>query len=171
MSRRFEPGHALCGEPPGWSRLIGVIFLLSGCQLVGVSRGTPEPAPIPEPPEREAVQPRQEIAVPQGDFRGVLLVEGESMQAHLLLLQEAGGGFSGILEGPVDFRAEGRGTVSGREVRLELSYGGECPGTMVLIGDWVPDSDTFSGIVRANDCTGPGQGTFRFSRFLLVFSH
>ena len=86
------------------------------------------------------------------------------MQAHLLLLPESGGEGRAILEGPVEFRAEGPAVARGSEIRIELSYGGACPGTMTLEGSWDSDAGLFSGIVRASDCTGRGQGTFRFYR-------
>ena len=156
-------------EGRGWARArfvltLSAAILLAGCQLVGVARESTEPPPPREAPPEPAPEPEIAVPLPEGEFRGELLVEGDRMPAHLALRRQTGSTFHGILEGPVEFRAEGPGTATGPELRLELSYGGDCPGTMTLEGSWDPDAGVLSGIVRASDCTGRGQGTFRFQR-------
>jgi hypothetical protein len=34
---------------------------------------------------------------------------------------------------------------------------------MILDGEWDPETGTVAGQVAASDCTGPAEGTFRFS--------
>ncbi len=147
----------------GLLALLAGVWLPGGCQLVGgtASARAPEPppaSPAPPPPETEEAT----VPLPQGEFRGEILVEGEALQAHLILQPEGDDELQAILEGPVDFRARGQGEVHGNKVHLRLSYGGDCPGTMILEGSWDPEARSYTGIIRASDCTGEGQGTFRF---------
>jgi hypothetical protein len=50
----------------------------------------------------------------------------------------------------------------GEEFRLDLSYGGSCPGHMRMVGRVEAGSGDITGSLRASDCTGDADGTFLF---------
>jgi hypothetical protein len=90
-------------------------------------------------------------------------MDGGELTAALQLIRDGRRDLRGILQAVSGLVAEGKGDLSGREFQLELVYGGQCPGRMLLVGEWDPDTDSVFGVVRASDCTGPAEGTFRFS--------
>ena len=83
------------------------------------------------------------------------------MAVNLSLSRRGDRELLGILVTPEGIRAEGEGSLRGREIRLELHYGGDCPGTMVLVGEWNQESNGIQGVVRASDCTGQAEGAFQ----------
>ena len=135
----------------------GALTLLAAltwsCQLGGGGR----PA--------EPSQPRAEappVPVPAGAFLGFIEIEGGRVDGTLTLTPAGGPEFEGFFESPPDLVALGRGRVRDREIRLELSYEGACPGRMVLDGRWEAASGNLTGVVTASDCTGEARGTFLF---------
>jgi len=126
---------------------------VSGCQLIGGSRST-----IQGPPGDEAMT----VPVPQGDFLGFLEIDGGRLNGTLTITPAGGVEIEGFLEVPPDMVAIGQGRMRDRDLRLELSYEGACPGQMTLVGRWVVGSGNLTGVVRARDCTGNAEGTFLF---------
>ncbi len=140
--------------PPGiLLRLLPLAFTIGACQMVGEGRTT-----IPTPVEAGPAPPG-----PEGTYGGHLNIDGGEVPASLTLIREGSGKLLGFLELPSELEAQGEGEVSGRSFRLELSYGGECPGRMVLVGRWEPGAEILTGVVRASDCTGKAEGSFRLS--------
>lgn len=138
--------------------VLAAVLLLApaGCQLVGSSAPGRE-ADVSAPP-------------PQGVFRGFLEIEGGRMEGDLTIEPTGGGRLEGAFEAPPDLMARGTGRFRNGELRLELRYGGPCPGGMTLQGRWVSSPGTYSGAVEASDCTGSARGTFLFNRRLNSFS-
>jgi len=131
------------------------ILVLAGCQAVGrtPARSGSDPGTSAGP-----VGPG-----PSGVFQGALIIGRSEMPAALELVRDGRRGLRGFLQAVSGLEAEGEGRLDGTKFQLELVYGGECPGKMALTGDWDPETDSLSGVVRATDCTGAGEGTFRFS--------
>ena len=137
------------------ARFLGLLCLgslfFSGCQIVGGGRGPEETGPLPPGTVRGVV------------YQGTLSLDGGDISAALELIREGGGEIRGALETTSGLRADGLGRLRGRNLRLTLSYGGDCPGRMDLDGEWLPEMGTYGGVVEAQDCTGQGRGTFFFS--------
>lgn len=91
-------------------------------------------------------------------------MDGGNIPAALEIIKEGGRSVRGSLQTDLGILAEGTGEIRGRTLRLDLSYGGECPGRMLLEGQWDQSEMVYEGTVDASDCTGKGRGTFRFSR-------
>jgi len=53
---------------------------------------------------------------------------------------------------------------NGGQVRLELEYNVQCPGTIVLYGAIIDQHTRLRGSVTATDCTGDAEGVFVFAR-------
>ena len=132
-----------------------LLLVVAGCQAVGRT-----PAPSESTPGTSA---RAAESGPSGVFHGALNMDGGEISAALQLIREGRRGLRGLLQAVSGLEAEGEGRLDGREFQMELVYGGECPGKMALTGEWDPETDSISGVVRATDCTGAGEGTFRFS--------
>jgi len=128
-----------------------LLIPFSACQFIGGSSPGPgEAAPSEGSPGRGAI------------YQGVLILDGGEMTAALELVP--GGGRS-VRAGPQTSSglvADGEGRVSGGRLRLELFYGGDCPGHMVLEGTWDREAPRYEGRLDAEDCTGGSTGTFRF---------
>jgi len=133
--------------------LAALILSGSSCQLVG-GTGPSEPSqPGPEGPP---------VPVPEGTFEGFVEIEGGRMSGILTLTPTEGSDFEGFFESPPDLVAIGKGRIRDRDIRLELSYEGACPGRMTLEGRWEAPTGNLTGVVRASDCTGDARGTFLF---------
>lgn len=102
-------------------------------------------------------------SVPVGVYQGVVEMEGGEIPSALQVLPVSGREVKGILQLPGGIVAEGTGTLVGNELRLEMAYGGQCPGRIVLVGNWTVQTDTLSGVIEASDCTGKAEGVFRFT--------
>ena len=138
----------------GLSALLGIFLLAGGCQLVGRASAPSEPSGISLPgPSDPGIA---------GVFQGALYMDGGEITAALELIPDGRRDLRGIFQAVSGLEAEGTGHLDGREFSIELVYGGSCPGRMLLTGEWDPDTDSLSGVVRASYCTGPGEGTFRF---------
>jgi len=98
-----------------------------------------------------------------GEFRGVLWVEGEAVEAFLELGQ-SGSGVTGTLRSQAGLSGEGTGTASGRSLRMVFPYRIECPGTFEMEGDLTADGLRIQGRFQAVDCTGSARGSFEFRR-------
>ena len=137
----------------------GALTLLAAltwsCQLVGGG------GPV-EPSQPRAEAPPVPVPVPAGAFFGFIEIEGGRVDGTLTLTPAGGPEFEGFFESPPDLVAVGRGRIREREIRLELSYEGACPGRMVLDGRWEDASGNLTGVVTASDCTGEARGTFLF---------
>lgn len=103
-----------------------------------------------------------EVSVPQGDFEGFLEIEGGRISGTLTLTPSGGRRFDGYFEAPPDLVALGPGRMRERELTLELSYEGACPGRLTLEGRWEAATGNLSGMAWASDCTGIAEGTFLF---------
>ena len=134
----------------GFGMLIPLIFG-NGCQIIG---GRPETrnSGTDGPGSRDGVL-----------YQGVMMMDGGDISAALELVREGRRGLLGAMQTTTGIEAEGEGAVRGKGFHLELSYGGACPGRMVLDGEWDPDTSSISGTISASDCTGSANGTFRFS--------
>jgi hypothetical protein len=135
---KVRPGAAL------W--LAASTLVVSGCQLIGGSE--------PPPPTLGTVQGVV--------YQGSLFLDGGDMPAGLEIIRNRGR-VRGALQTSSGLIADGQGRSRGNTLTLDLSYGGECPGTISLDGDWDEDGKTYEGAVTAVDCTGKGTGTFKFS--------
>lgn len=96
-------------------------------------------------------------------YQGLIILDGGEMTAALEIQRLGNRGARGALQTSSGLLADGEGQIRGETLTLTLVYGGECPGRLTLEGEWDRDDLTFEGIVRAFDCTGPAEGTFRFS--------
>ena len=129
--------------------LVTVLLLLAGCQMIGGSgSGT----------EATGAEARHGVV-----YQGFLEMDGGKVPAALEILREGRRGVRGALQASSGLMAEGEGRLRGETLRLDLVYGGDCPGRMSLEGEWNQDSQTYEGVVDASDCTGSSQGAFRFS--------
>jgi hypothetical protein len=90
-------------------------------------------------------------------------MEGGEVPAALELIPMGRQDLRGVLQAVSGLVAEGTGRRAGRSFSLELVYGGECPGRMILDGEWAAENASLVGVVQANDCTGAAKGTFQFS--------
>ena len=134
------------------SLLMAAPLLLAGCQLIG--GGGPSPS---GPETAEAVSGQSAV------YQGVLSMDGGDIPAALEIVREGGRNVRGALQATSGLQADGEGRIRGETLTLDLVYGGDCPGRMHLEGEWDEDSRIYEGVVEAQDCTGRGQGTFRFS--------
>jgi hypothetical protein len=96
-------------------------------------------------------------------YQGFLEMDGGKVLAALEIIREGRQNVRGALQASSGLMAEGEGRLRGTTLSLDLVYGGDCPGRMSLEGEWDQDSQTYEGVVEASDCTGKGQGAFRFS--------
>jgi hypothetical protein len=103
-----------------------------------------------------------EATVPRGEFEGFFEIEGGRISGTLTLTPSGGRRFEGFFEAPPDLVALGEGRMRERELRLELSYEGACPGRLALDGRWEAATGNLSGVAMASDCTGDARGTFLF---------
>jgi hypothetical protein len=128
-----------------------LLIPLNACQLLGGSSpGVGEADPL-EGLSRGGVV-----------YHGGLFIDGGELTAALELVPEGGRSVRAGLETSSGLVADGEGRVRGRNLRLELAYGGDCPGQMVLDGTWDRDNLRYEGRLDAEDCTGESTGTFRF---------
>ena len=155
--KKYEKGPSRIGRARFGSMAVAATILLvgAGCQRVGQ-------APAPSGSTR-GTSARAVESGPSGVFQGALSMDGGEISAALQLIREGRRGLRGLLQAVSGLEAEGEGRLDGREFQLELVYGGECPGRMALTGEWDPETNSISGVVRATDCTGAGEGTFQFS--------
>ncbi|MGW8267200.1 MAG: hypothetical protein ACWGSQ_12600 [Longimicrobiales bacterium] len=147
---RFLPSNKSLGRVGFLGALILSVW---SCQLVGGRR----PA---DPSEPRAEGPS--VPVPEGAFEGFIEIEGGRVNGTLTLTPTEGAEFECFFESPPDLVALGRGRIRDREIRLELTYEGACPGRMTLEGRWETGSGNLTGGVGASDCTGEARGTFLF---------
>lgn len=120
-------------------------LVASGCQLV---RGADPPPPTPG-------------SVQGVVYQGSVTLDGGTLPAGLEIIR-SGGRVRGALQTSSGLTADGQGRQRGNTLSLDLTYGGACPGTMSLEGEWDTDSRTYQGTVSAVDCTGKAHGTFKF---------
>ena len=138
-----------------WACVV-LVFLSSACQIVGGGSGegrNPAHRPTPE----------EVIGLGGQVYQGRLSMEGGDVPAALELVREGRRDVKGALQAASGLLADGTGRLDGSTLRIELTYGGECPGRMLLVGDWDRDEGTYEGTVQASDCTGRSEGVFRFS--------
>lgn len=128
--------------------LVASTLLTAGCQLIG------RPDPPPPPPTPGGVQ--------SAVYQGSLNLDDGDLPAALEIIRNRGG-VQGALQTTSGLTADGQGSLTRNTLTLELSYGGDCPGTMSLVGEWDEDRRTYRGTVTAVDCTGNASGTFRFA--------
>jgi hypothetical protein len=98
-------------------------------------------------------------------YQGTLTLDGGAVEAALELAPLGGGTVRGGLQTGSGLIADGEGTTR-RSDRLVLlfRYGGSCPGTLTLDGEWDQGKGSYAGEAMAEDCTGRAQGTFQFKR-------
>lgn len=101
----------------------------------------------------------------EGDYRGAVSVQGESIPGTLDLRQD-GATLRAVFRAPAfELVAEGEGVIRpDGTARLVLAYDLQCPGEAVMSGVFTGDGERFEGEIRARDCTGEIPGTFSFSR-------
>jgi hypothetical protein len=125
-----------------------LILFLSGCIAVwGSGSATP------------GSNPQQGVV-----YQGSLILDGGEVSAALEIAREGRRDVRASLQAASGLMADGRGRVRGERLSIELEYGGPCPGTMKLDGEWDEGSGTYEGDLSAQDCTGKAEGTFYFSR-------
>ena len=131
-----------------WALVMGVLSL-TGCQMIeGLGSG---PGPTgPGSPEGVV-------------YQGFIEIDGGDLQAALEIIRRGGRAVRGALQASSGLMAEGEGQLRGQNLKLELTYGGDCPGRMSFDGEWDQESQSYEGEVEASDCTGSGKGRFRFS--------
>jgi hypothetical protein len=129
------------------------VALLWGCQVVGGWGFGESGASLPG---------GSEASVPHGEFEGFLEIEGGRISGTLTVTPSGGRRFEGLFKAPPDLVALGEGRIREREMRLELSYEGACPGRLTLDGRWEAATGNLSGVATASDCTGDAKGTFLF---------
>ncbi len=148
-------GPAGASSPAQVWLLALVLVLVNGCQLVG--GGGPRSA-------FDTAEDRSTASAPEGRFEGFLEIEGGRVEGALTLTSSGPLAFDVLFESLPDLVARGPGRLRDRWVRLELSYGGACPGRMKLDGRWEEELGRLTGSVEASDCTGVAGGTFLFIR-------
>ncbi len=94
-----------------------------------------------------------------GVYTGTVDV-GEDRFAAELTVQQRGHRLEGELASRA-LRASGSGEIEGEGFRLELGYGDECRGVLVLSGRQTSDGRLI-GSALARDCTGRASGSFTF---------
>ena len=124
---------------------------MSGCHLIG-GGGSEGPGDLPPSDRQGGVV-----------YHGSLELEGGRVQAGLEIGIRGPRDVWGALETTTGLRADGGGRLRGSNLRLQLAYGGDCPGTMVLDGEWDQQAGLYQGTVEASDCTGAASGTFLLS--------
>lgn len=140
--------------PAGRAVVFCVLALLAGCQRVGLwTPGSDGPGPAAT---------GASSSVPDGVYQGFIKLEGGRTNAALQVTESGRTSVDGVLQLSSDWVAEGEGTRRGPDLRLELRYGGDCPGTLTLSGRWDAALQTLTGEVHASDCTGTAQGVFSF---------
>lgn len=147
------------GPGPSFAFAVGrgtvVCWLLAslyGCQLIG--RGAPG---------RADVGPGEEAPAGGAVYQGVLTLDGGDLTAALQLTSLGRREVRANLQTSSGLLADGQGITRGDNLLLDLTYQGECPGRMILEGAWNQEDQIYEGQVQAEDCTGKGTGTFRFS--------
>ena len=135
----------------GLALLTTLALLSNGCQIIG---GRPEA----QSPGTDGPGSTDGVL-----YQGAIMMDGGDIPAALEIVREGRRGLWGAMQTTSGIEAEGGGSLRGRSFHLELSYGGECPGRMVLDGEWDPDTSSIAGTIEASDCTGAANGTFRFS--------
>jgi hypothetical protein len=93
----------------------------------------------------------------------VVRLEGDEIPGVLTIAQDDGR-IEATLHTDVGLTAAGQGRLEGTVLRLELDYGSECPGELELAGQALEGGAGLAGTVEAEDCTGPADGSFSFSR-------
>lgn len=136
----------LTGHIGPWA-FVMAILLTTGCQGIGGLGAGPGTTEL------------QEGVV----YQGFIEIDGSDLPAALEIIDREGRPVRGRLQASSGLTAEGAGRLRGRTLRLELTYGGDCPGRMKFEGEWNQDAQTYEGVLEASDCTGKGQGHFRFS--------
>ena len=134
---------------PGGRKFVAVLLLLTGCQMIeGLGSGSGAPGP----------------GSTQGVvYQGFIEIDGGDLPAALEIIRHGGRAVRGALQASSGLMAEGEGQLRGQNLKLELTYGGDCPGRMSFDGEWDQESQSYEGEVEASDCTGSGKGRFRFS--------
>lgn len=126
---------------------------------------SPEQGASPAPAHGQIVDPGIEVtqsgegaslATFTRGYRGSVFLEGEEIAVDLTLSRR-GSVATGALSSPMGLSAAGNGTIEGGHVRLDLAYGDECPGRLLLDGQLLADGP-IQGSVRAVDCTGAVTG-------------
>lgn len=151
MSARFASLKALSVR---FRRAVGTgaLVLAGGCQMIGGGPSASHPIEAPPPGTQTGTV-----------YQGVLFMEGGEISAALELAREGRTRVMGALQTSTGLLADGEGEARGEQLRLTLRYGGECPGRMVMDGEWDRDAQTYEGDVEASDCTGQSRGTFSFA--------
>jgi hypothetical protein len=141
-------GRKIPAGRPGAVLWLAVSTLVaSGCQLIGGGADPPPPTPG---------------AVQGAVYQGSLSLDGGDLPAALEIIRN-GGTVRGALQTTSGLVADGQGRLRGNRLTFELSYSGNCPGTMFLEGEWDEDGRTYRGTLTALDCTGKASGTFSFA--------
>lgn len=100
-----------------------------------------------------------------GTWQGSVTIQDQRIPGSLSVEQD---GFilqAGFAAPDFDLNATGEGELDDDgDVRLDLVYNLECPGTAVLEGTLSDDDTLFTGSIEATDCTGAITGSFRFTR-------
>ena len=146
------------------SLFVATALIVTGCRLIGGgSPGTTSSSAPSGPPAQPGAVPGDPDLVRGVVYQGYIEVDQGKLPAALEIVREGRQAIRGALQTNSGLLAEGEGRLSGSTLRLELMYGGTCPGRMLLEGEWDQDALTYEGTVEASDCTGGGGGTFRFS--------
>ena len=125
------------------------VWWLAGCNLIGGSGPGPGAT---------GAESSQGVV-----YQGFIEIDGGNLTSALEIIREGRQDVRGALQTSSGLLAEGEGRLRGRTLSLELVYGGTCPGRMILEGNWDQGARIYEGVVEASDCTGRGEGTFRFS--------
>lgn len=96
-------------------------------------------------------------------YQGSLFLEGGEVSAALEITRKGRREVRAALQTASGLLADGMGRIRGERLSIDLGYGGECPGTMKMEGQWDQESGIYQGDLSAQDCTGKAIGSFRFS--------
>lgn len=101
----------------------------------------------------------------EGDYRGAVMVQGESVDGTLSIDQDGSRLDVSFSAPALDLLASGQGILrADGTARVVLAYDLQCPGEAEMVGAFNADGSRFEGEVRARDCTGEMPGTFSFGR-------
>ena len=128
--------------------LLAAVALSAAC-------GSASPAP-PEPP----TPPPGERRVLERTLTGAVALQGATLPITLQIYGPPGELLASLSVPALDLTANGGGEWRNGELRLELSYGSDCAGTVRMEGRGEFGDTRVEGRFNASDCTGSEEGTF-----------
>lgn len=104
------------------------------------------------------------VAEMGGSYSGNISIQGQTLFGSMTVAQEGPALTLQFSFPDVALTASGEGTATETGFSAEVPYTITCPGVAVFEGSLEEDGRTVSGTLRATDCDGASNGTFRFSR-------